>query len=81
MPVGNSKMSRPDFPLDLDPDGAIFNIKRLKDGKTIPPADPFVSGLVLVFELAGGLGLFLRKCSPAWKRGFFVAGKRGQKRK
>ena len=74
-------MSRPDFPLDLGPDEAIVIIKRLKDGKTIPLADPFELGLVLVFEFAGGLGLLVRKLSPALKRGFFVAVKRGQKRK
>ena len=72
-------MSRPDFTLDLGPDEAILIIKRLKDGKTISLADPFELGLV--FEFAGGLGLLVRKLSPALKRGFFVAVKRDQKRK
>ncbi len=70
-----------DFLLDLVQDGAIFKDKRIKNENAVPFAGSPGLGLVLVCELAGGLGFFLRKCSPARKRGFFVAGKRGQKRK
>jgi len=66
-------MSRADFPLDLGLDGAIFNVKRLKNENAIPLAGSYELELVLVFELAGGLGLLVRKLGPARKRGFFVA--------
>ena len=72
-------MSRADFPLDLDLEGAIFNNKRLKNENAIPLAGSCELGLV--FELSGGLSLFVWKLSPARKRGFFIAVKRGQKRK
>ena len=67
-----------DFPLDLNAGGGILNNKRSKDEETKPHADSFELGLV--FELAGGLGLWVCELSPARKRGFFVAGKRDQKR-
>jgi len=68
-------MNRVDFPLDLALDGIILNGKRLKNENAIPLSGSFELGLVLVFELAGGLALFVRKLGPAQKRGFFVAGK------
>jgi len=64
-------MSQAGFPLDLGLDGAIFNVKRLKNENAIPLAGSYE--LVLVFEFAGGLGLLVRKLGPARKRGFFVA--------
>lgn len=79
MPVGNSKVSRADFVLDLAFGGAIFKDKRLKNENAIPLAGLFELELVLVFEFAGGLGLFVRTLSPAPKRGFFVAEKRSRK--
>ena len=62
-----------DFPLDLNTGGGIFNIKRSKDEGINLYADSFELGLVLVCGFAGGLGLLVRKLSPARKRGFFVA--------
>jgi len=61
-----------DFPLDLNTGGGILNTKRSKDEGINPFAGSFELGLVLVFELAGGLGLFSFKLSPARQRGFFV---------
>lgn len=69
-------MSRINFPLDLVQSGAILNLKRLKNENTVSLAGSFERGLVLVFELAGGIALFVRKLGPARKRGFFVVGKR-----
>ena len=72
-------MSQIDILLDLTGVGAILNDKRLMNENAILLVSPFVLGLV--FELAGGIALFVRKLGPARKRGFFVTGKRGQKRK
>ena len=74
-------MSRTDFPLDLALDRAILNSKRLKNENAIPFAGLWNLGLVLVFELAGGLALFVRKLGPARRRGFFIGEKQGLERK
>ena len=69
-------MSQIDILLDLTGVEAILNDKRLKNENAILLVSSFVLGLVLVFELAGGIALFVRKLGPARKRGFFVTGKR-----
>lgn len=68
-------MSQINFLLDLVWDRAILIRKRLKNESAILLAGSFEWGLVLVFELAGGIALFVCKLGPARKRGFFVAGK------
>jgi|GEM_PF-4372789 len=69
-------MSQIDILLDLTGVGAILNGKRLKNENAILLVSSVELGLVLVFEFAGGIALFVCKLGPARKRGFFIAGKR-----
>ena len=72
-------MSQIDILLDLVLDGAILNGKRLKNENAILLVSSFELGLVLAFEFAGGIALFVCKLGPARKRGFFVAEKRDRR--